>query len=459
MFPTPTEYAKIASRNTFLTPPHILHLEKIFLQTLAGQLPPRCLVELSVRHGKSEFFSKYVPAWFLSCFPNKRVILAGYGHQFATEFGRDVRQIFDSTSSLFGLPKAEGQSSSWGIPAHSGRLVTCGSGSGIAGRGGHLIVADDLVRDQMEAESALRRDRLYKWVSSDLLTRLEPGGVVFVILSRRHPDDLVGRLHGHMESGGAPWTVVRLPALAEENDPLGRSPGSALWPDRYPKEKLEEIRSEYELKGQSYQWNCLYQQDATSDPALTEWPDSYFKNVMYDELPPSLETSLHVLSVDPAKGSQNKAGDTTALLSVLRDTNGHLWVQDGHISILPLDQLEDNILALYVAGVHGIVIESNHFQESVAISLMKRRPGIPVHKHVSTDDKEVRIRVGLTPLLAQGMLHIRNRPFGLRLLSQLKSFPTGRYVDGPDALDMAVKLINKLLTTHRPQPKRVLSVR
>jgi predicted phage terminase large subunit-like protein len=270
----------------------------------------------------------------------------------------------------------------------------------------------------------------------------------------------VGRIHALCEAGGDPWTVIRLPALAEADDPLGRNVGEALWPERYDEATLERTRQELELNGQGYIWECQYMQNPIGDPGLIEWPDSFFRNIMYDDLPPSLNAVCHVVSVDPSKGSDSKAGDPAAVLSVLKDERGHLWVDDGVIRGMTTDQIEDTALSMMVAGVHGCIVESNHFQEMIANNMLKKRPGAPVYKHVSTDNKEVRIRIGLTPLLAQGMVHIRNRPFGQILKAHMRSFPTGAHDDGPDALDLAKRLIDKLLTKKSPQPqRRVLQVR
>ena len=55
-------------------------------------------------------------------------------------------------------------------------------------------------------------------------------------VTRWHEDDVVGRIKASEE--GADWTILNLPAIAEENDPLGRPVGTALWPGRYPIEVL-----------------------------------------------------------------------------------------------------------------------------------------------------------------------------------------------------------------------------
>jgi phage terminase large subunit-like protein len=127
----------------------------------------------------------------------------------------------------------------------------CAVGAPPTGEGFGLVVIDDPLRGREEADSAAHRDRAHEWYRGDMVARLEPGGSVVLVAARWHQDDLSGRLLA-AEAG---WEVLRLSALAEEGDPLGRRPGEALWPARYPAEALERIRRE---EGDRY-FGALYQ--------------------------------------------------------------------------------------------------------------------------------------------------------------------------------------------------------
>lgn len=107
-----------------------------------------------------------------------------------------------------------------------------------------------------EANSQTYRDKTWEWWTSTAYTRLEPGGVAVVVETRWHEDDLGGRLLREMEQGGERWRSICLPALAEANDPLGRQPGEALWPERYDVKALAGIK---QAVG-SRVWASLYQQ-------------------------------------------------------------------------------------------------------------------------------------------------------------------------------------------------------
>jgi len=78
-------------------------------------------------------------------------------------------------------------------------------------------------------------------------------------MTRWSEDDLTGRLISEAKAGGEQWTVLSLPAIAEEGDPLGRDVGEALWPQRFSHEELMAIKAAVG----SHVWNSLYQQHPT----------------------------------------------------------------------------------------------------------------------------------------------------------------------------------------------------
>ena len=130
-----------------------------------------------------------------------------------------------------------------------GVVFSVGRGSSITGRGGHCILLDDPIKDRTEADSVLVREKLWHWYNQVLRTRLmDSTGTIVIVQTRWTEDDLVGRLidpmnpYYNVEEAKA-WRKIDLPALAEENDVLGRKPGEPLWPERFTKQYLEEIRA------------------------------------------------------------------------------------------------------------------------------------------------------------------------------------------------------------------------
>ncbi len=179
---------------------------------------------------------RYV-AWYIERWPHKRVVIAAYNQFLANKFSRKVRKII---SRRIALSSERNAVEDWET-IYGGGLRVVGVGAGITGQGADLIVIDDPVKNREEAESFTLREKVWDWFTDDLYTRLEPGGQMIVIMTRWHYDDLGGRIQ-KMPEWKSDWVHVNLPALAKENDPLGRAVGEALNPERYSTEDLERIR-------------------------------------------------------------------------------------------------------------------------------------------------------------------------------------------------------------------------
>ena len=203
---------------------------------------------------KSTYASIIFPSWWFTQHPHSSIIIASHSAGLATYFSRRIRSLVaDKALSLgFGISSRDRASDAWTTTA-GGEFLAVGVRSAIAGRRADLIVIDDPVGSQADADRISQRDRLWDWYKSDLITRLRPGGKVVLIMTRWHLDDLGGRL---IAQTGNEWRIVRLPALAEYADPLGRQEGEALWPAWEPREALLRKRDLLGERG----WAALFQQ-------------------------------------------------------------------------------------------------------------------------------------------------------------------------------------------------------
>lgn len=202
-----------------------------------------------VRHGKSEVVTRRLPAYGLQHNPTQRWVFGGYTATFvrfhANKTRRHARQVGVA------IDDTKGAVNDWET-IHGGGMVSVGVGEGVTGRGADFILVDDPVKSREDAESEIERENVWEWFNDDLLSRKEPGARTLVTMARWHEDDLVGRIQG--SEYAHEWKWIRLPALAEEDDPLGRMPGDALWPERFNEEALASIR----LRGE-YAFAALYQ--------------------------------------------------------------------------------------------------------------------------------------------------------------------------------------------------------
>jgi hypothetical protein len=190
----------------------------------------RLMIFMPPRHGKSELASKRFPAWYLGRNPDRQIIAASYNSDLAGDFGRNVRNIVRERRFRNVFPEvelaADSQAANRWNTNKGGSYVAAGVGTAVTGRGAHLLLIDDPVKDREEADSETTREKVYSWYTSTAYTRLMPGGAVVVIQTRWHEDDLAGRLLEAEAKGGDKWDKLILPAVM--------SNGEALWPDRYP---------------------------------------------------------------------------------------------------------------------------------------------------------------------------------------------------------------------------------
>ena len=209
------------------------------------------MVFMPPRHGKSEVVSKKFPAWFLGRNPDKEIIISSYAADLAYDFSRIARNTFREWGpKLWGLNLADdsGAVGRWGIQGRRGGLVAAGVGGPITGRGAHVAIIDDPFKNYEESASETVREKVLNWYKSTLRTRLAPGGAIVLVMTRWHEKDLAGELETAMtEEDGEQWEIIELPAIAKENDILGRQPGEPLWPARYPLTELRATKSPGQL--------------------------------------------------------------------------------------------------------------------------------------------------------------------------------------------------------------------
>jgi predicted phage terminase large subunit-like protein len=235
------------------TPPHLKKIAGV-LDSISLESPKNVILQVPVRHGKTEISTLRYPLYRLHKTPGLRIVAAGYNQDFANKFGRRSRRLAED----FGIPLSSDRAavSEWET-AQGGSYFSVGVGGGVTGNGFDLLMVDDPVKSREEAESEVYREKVWDWFTSDLWTRREPGASVVVTMSRWHEDDLSGRIQN--SEFAHEWEVIHIPALAEPGDVLGRAPGEALWPERFTAGELRRIEA---FIG-DYPFSGLYQQRPT----------------------------------------------------------------------------------------------------------------------------------------------------------------------------------------------------
>ena len=194
-------------------------------------------------------------------------------------------------------------------------------------------------------------------------------------------------------------------------------------------------------------------QNSPIDPDACEWPESYFdERLGFDQWPPQLQ--LKVLALDPSKGADARHGDFSAFVLLGLDARGLIYVE-ADLARRPTPQIVADGVALYRQfQPDAFACEANQFQELLAaeFEIEARRQGLlSVRPWLLNNqvNKLVRIR-RLGPHLAAHRFRFKAGSLGTRLLlDQLQQFPLCDHDDGPDALEMALRLAGQLLLDRR----------
>lgn len=431
---------------------HFLICEK--LEAVERGEIKRLMIEMPPRHGKSELASRRFPAWFLGRNPGKSIIGASYNSDLASDFGRDVRNIVKDSSylKLFDVSLAADSSAAgrWHTN-HNGSYVSAGVGTSVTGRGAHVLLVDDPFKDRKEADSERMRNNVYDWYLSTAYTRLEGDivevdndplwrdvdqaieegerfeGAIIVINTRWHEDDLSGRLLRDMDAGADQFERLALPAI---NDA-----GEALWPAKYPIERLKEIKATL-TRVSNREWNSLYQQKPTAEEGgffRREW----FKRYSIGDEPETTNYQSSDFAVTDGGGDFTELG----VFGVAKDRS--IWIKDWWYDQASADIWVNAKLDQYDAfscfasfGESGVIRRSVEPLERLIAQqriIDKKQKSVFVRQEwiTRTADKATCAR-SFQGLAAQGMVHIPYCDWGNRLIDQLCKFPAGVHDDAVD---------------------------
>ena len=426
--------------------PHHAILDEALTRVAEGKIK-RLIVEMPPRHGKSEICSRYFPAWYGMRFSGRDLIVTGADATLSEEFSKSARDLVEEHGpSMFGvdLHPTRRRVDDWEL-TNGTRVRAAGVGGSIMGRGADVLLIDDYLKNIEQALSPTIRRKLLQWYLTTAKTRLSPDGAVVMIATRWHKEDLIGEmLKSQATPEGDQWVRICLPAEAEENDPLGRERGAALWPGRWTLDKLTAIRREYELRGYGWMYSALYQQrppsvlDATWAEELLEGDDLWF-----DDWPHPSHIDVRIMSLDPSLG-ETKQSDFSAIV-MLALVDGLLFVDVDMDRRDPFRITEDSMQNCLLFNPNVFAIESNQFQAFLAsyfeAEAEKRKMLVPVVTLHNRMKKAERIRAGLTSYLRRRQIRFkRNSPGVALLMEQLRGFPSHDHDDGPDALEMAIRM-------------------
>lgn len=452
--PDPTDYDNVdASR--YKPQAHHRYICSLLEKVERGEIT-RLILNIGPRHGKSELVSRRFPAWFVGRDAYRQVIVASYGETLATDFGRSVRETMRSPLYAQVFPRTTLRKGSQSIERletlQGGVLNFVGVGGGITGKGADLLVIDDPVVGAEDARSRTLRDRAWEWFTKDAMTRLMGAmGRVVICMTRWHEDDIVGRLIDpknpcyHAEEA-AKWTVVNLPAFAEEGNPVGLPVGDIMWPDRITREFLEGQR-----RLDPVGFNALYM----GRPAPADGAFFRRQHILPYSSPAELPRNMRYYAASDHAVSMSARADKTCMGVVGVDEQGDVWVlPDLFWRKADTETVVESMLDL--GGRWKPLFwwaERGHISQSIGPFLRQRmreeQVFFAIDEKTPVKDKQTRAQA-IQARMAMGKVHLPSfAPWYSSAVEELLAFPNGTHDDFVDFLAWIGLGVDRLVSAER----------
>lgn len=413
------------------------------------------------RHGKSELVSRRLPAWFIGRYPDQNIAVATYNDDFAEDFGADVRSIMAAPQYKQVFPAVKlvkGGSAKGRLQTTRGGLMSfVGRKGSLTGRGAHLMIMDDLIKDNKEAQSLAIRDEAWDFFTKVAMTRRMGKKLVIMTFTRWHSDDPIGRLtdpenEHYRRELAEKIKIINLPGIAEADDPLGREPGEPLWPDGPDQFDLDFLNEQRLLDPLGFE--ALYQQR----PSLLDGDLFRRENIRFykrEELPDNLRyycASDHAVAVD-------QRNDFTVLLKVGVDQFSNIYIIDCYWQKVKSDVAVEAMLAM--ARERPPIIwwaEKGQISKSIGPFLNKRmletETFINVREVTPAGDKAQRAQ-SIAARVGMGKVYFpAEASWQERAINQMMAFPNGTHDDFVDALAYIGLGLQSQFGASAPSPKK-----
>ena len=473
-YPVPLAWAVRFLPEYFVETPCAFHVE--LFDTLARP-DARLVARIAPRgHAKSTCAGFAYPLWCICEQRRRNIVIVSQAAPLAVQFVRDIREELEANDDIrdaYGelcpgaaeprdaATRTDGRGNSSaptaataaaparrrGVrPRWSAGLFTTttgitiqAKGSGAAFRGlrvgprrPDLVICDDIEKDVQVASAAGRR-KLEAWLRKVVLPALAPDGQLVVLGSLLHSDSLLAHLGDPQRFPHWDYRVHR--ALEAEPLPDGTLRKVALWPARWPVERLELERERVGTTAfeQEYQANPI---DATQQIFRAEW----FRKYRPSELPH--ERLVHLMAVDPATGKEN--GDFFALwVGSVDTTRRTIYTRELTLErIGATTQIERVIAAFRKWQPLRVGIETVGYQHALKQMLDERSLQLGLYMPITgintRANKQARIQ-SLAPFVENGLFRFPE-DLDPEVERQFLLFPEAGHDDAPDVCVMGLDL-------------------
>jgi predicted phage terminase large subunit-like protein len=405
---------------------HKIMAEK-FNKVATGDLK-RIVINMAPRHTKSEFASYLLPSWMIGKNPKLKIIQATHTTELAVRFGRKAKNLIDSQEyqKIFQTKLREDSKAAGRWETNEGgEYFAAGVGGSITGRGADLLIIDDPHSEQ-DALNTNALERTWEWYTSGPRQRLQPGGIIVVVMTRWNTKDLTGKLiNAQKESKADQWEVIEFPAILPNEKPL--------WPEYWKLEELEGVKAGLPIG----KWNAQYQQNPTAEEGSIikrEWWQLWDK-----DLPPL----HHVIQSYDTAFLKKETADYSAIT-----TWGVFYpTEDSGPNLILLDVVKDRFEFPELRRValeqynywkpESVIVEGK--ASGMPLTFELRKQGIPVINYTPSrgNDKHARVNA-VAPLFESGQIWATDDKFSEEVIEECAAFPYGDHDDLVDSMTQAV---------------------
>lgn len=384
------------------------------------------IISMPPQHGKSQCVTETLPSYFLGNFPDKRVIEVSYGDDLAQRFGRrNKEKVIEFGKELFGVELSKISDTDFEIKKHKGSMISKGIMAGLTGNPADLIIIDDPIKNRQEAESETYRSRIWEEFLNSIYTRLSANGIIILIMTRWHEDDLAGRL---LSSMADKCIEVNIPLEAEDGDILGRLKGEPLFPEIGKDENwLKEFKTAYTTQEGSRSWNALMQGRPTAEEG-NMIKRAWWK--YYNVLPDMMRL---IISVD-ATFKDSDTSDYVAI-QVWGKVNADMYLVDLIKERMDFPKTVQAILNMKAKypKVSQILVEDKA-NGSAIISVLRRQ--IPGVIPIQPDGGKVSRVNAISGFIEAGNVYLPEWAYDF--VDECSAFPNGKHDDQVDCMSQAI---------------------
>jgi predicted phage terminase large subunit-like protein len=388
----------------------------------------RLIVCLPPRHTKSEFASTFFPAWMMGLRGNLKIIQTTHTAELAVRFGRRVRNIIDSDEYQSVFPslslEADNKSAGRWTTNQGGESFYAGVGGAITGRGADLLIIDDPVSEQ-DALSPTAMDGVYEWYTSGPRQRLQPGGIIVIVMTRWSTKDLVGKvLKKQSDDYADKWDVIEFPAIMPESE-------EPLWPEFWKKEELLSVKASLPAA----KWNSQWMQNPTAEEG------SIVKREWWNKWENEVPAYSYVIQSYDTAFSKKETADYSAITT---------WAVFEYLDQEQIILLDAKRVRLDFPELKKLAWDEYKYWEPDCVLIEAkasgtpltqelRRMGIPVTAYTPSrgQDKIARMN-SVAPIFESGMVWCPDQDFADEVVEEMASFPYGDHDDYCDSSTMAL---------------------